>query len=215
MKPSAARAVQVGDGTTRERILRAAAALFRRQGFKATSMQDIAEQVGLTKSSLYHHIRGKHDLLYEILLHTVEGVIPAMRAIACAPRPASQRLRDAVACHVVRLVEDLDNVVCFIEEGRSLRPARRKAYVAKRDLYEGFFRQILQDGVDNGEFAPVDVRLAGWAILGMANWIARWYNPDGEWGPNELAAQFGEFAVRAVSAGPFPLASGGEWHSGA
>lgn len=187
-----------GNGT-RERILRAAASLFRQRGFHGASMADLAEAVGVTKSSLYHHFPSKHALLSEIVELTVERVTPVVSAIAASDLPAAERLRRAVACHVIELVRDRDNVACFVEEGRFLAPGDLAAHVAKRDRYERSFRQIVADGVRSGEFDPVDVRLASLAVLGMCNWVARWYQPGGELGPEEIAAQFGDFAVGALS----------------
>jgi AcrR family transcriptional regulator len=186
---------------TRERILREAAALFRRKGFNGASMQDLADAVGVTKSSLYHHFRSKQALLFEILSTTVDRETPALREIALSELPATERLHRAVARHVVGLIRDLDNVACFVEEGRYLAPRYRDAYIAKRDRYERYFRRILEDGIAAGEFRPIDVRLASLAILGMCNWVARWYRPDGAYGPEEIGRQFGELAVQGVAAG--------------
>jgi len=196
----------------REHILRVAAHLFRTKGYKGTSMRDIAEVVGLTKSSLYHHIRGKQDLLLEILQHTVDRAIRRLERIAHSTLSPSERLRLAVENHIVHLIEDLDNVVCFIEEGKNLAPERMRAYVQQRDRYERFFRDIVQEGIQAGEFRLTDVRLAGWAILGMCNWVAKWYRRDGPYTAQEIATHFGEFAVRALSRGypPWPPARPGE-----
>lgn len=190
----------------REHILRVAAHLFRTKGYKGTSMRDIAEVVGLTKSSLYHHIRGKQDLLLEILQHTVDRAIRRLERIARSTLSPSERLRVAVENHIVHLIEDLDNVVCFIEEGKNLAPERMRAYVQQRDRYERFFRDIVQEGIQAGEFRLTDVRLAGWAILGMCNWVAKWYRRDGPYTAHEIATHFGEFAVQALSRGypPWP-----------
>jgi AcrR family transcriptional regulator len=202
----------VTEPNTRERILRAAAALFRQKGFNGTSMQDLAAAVGITKSSLYHHFPSKQALLSEILELTVERVTPAVRAVAEADLPAADRLRRAVALHLVELVRDLDNQACFIEEGRYLTPAHMEVFVAKRDRYEAYFRHILEDGIRTGEFVEHDVRLAVLAILGMCNWVVRWYRPDGDRSPDEIAEEFAGLAVRSVlAAEPRPLtATGGE-----
>ncbi|MDR7434101.1 MAG: TetR/AcrR family transcriptional regulator [Armatimonadota bacterium] len=186
------------EGNTRERILRAAAFLFRKKGFKGTSMREIAEIVGINKSSLYHHIRGKQALLFEILQHTVDKAIGRLEKIARSDLPPSERLRLAVENHVTHLIEDLDNVACFIEEGKALSPDRMRAYIVKRDRYEGFFREIIAEGIRVGEFRPADVKLIGFAVLGMCNWVARWYRPNGGYTGEEIARQFSEFALRGI-----------------
>lgn len=188
-------------GGTRDRILRSAAALFRERGFNGASMQDLAEVVGITKSSLYHHFPSKQALLSEILANTVDRVTPALEAIAESDLPASERLRQAVSGHVVELIRDRDNVACFIEEGRFLAPDYMQAYIAKRDRYESYFRQIVADGIESGEFLTMDVRLASLAILGMCNWVARWYRTDGDHSPDEIATSFGNMAARGLMDG--------------
>jgi len=189
------------DGGRRVQVLRAAAGLFRRRSFDRTTMREIAEVVGLTKGSLYHHIRGQQALLYEIIQHTVDSALPRLEQIASLPLPAAARLRQAVRLHILIIAEDRDNVECSIEEGRSLAPEYRAAAIAGRDRYERLFRGIISDGIRTGEFAPTDVRLAGFALLGMVSWVARWYRPDGERQAGEIAAQFGDYAVAMLRAG--------------
>ncbi|MBI4279134.1 MAG: TetR/AcrR family transcriptional regulator [Armatimonadetes bacterium] len=203
------------DRATRARILKAAASLFRQKGFKATSMREIAQAVGVGKSSLYHHFSNKQTLLFEILAYTVDRAVCGLREIALSDRPAAARLRAAVAHHIINLIEDRDNVACFIEEGRALAPEHRQAYVARRDEYEYYFRRIVEDGIARGEFSSTNVRLAGFAVLGMANWVVRWYHPDGRLSGTEIANHFGDFAVRALTRPAGNARSGEDAASGA
>lgn len=187
--------------SSRERILAAAAHLFRRRGFAGTGMREIAAETGLAKSSLYNHFPSKQAMLFAIVQKTVERTTPSLRAIAKADLPAAERLRLAMAAHVVELIRDLDNVACFVEEGRFLEPRYLDAHLASRDEYERGFRNILRDGVDSGEFRPVSVELASLALLGMCNWVARWYRPDGRLDARRIGADFGDLAVAAVKKG--------------
>jgi len=185
---------------SRQQILEVAAGLFRRRGFAGTGMRDIAAGAGMVKSSLYNHFTSKQAMLFEIVQQTVQRTTPALRAIAEAELPATERLRRAVAAHVTELIRDLDNVACFVEEGRFLEPTYLNAHLASRDEYERSFRRILVDGVESGEFRPVGVELTSRALLGMCNWVARWYRPDGKLDAARIAADYGELAVRAVAA---------------
>lgn len=189
-------------GASRQRILEVAARLFRRRGFAGTGMRDIAAGAGLVKSSLYSHFPSKQAILFEIVQKTVRRTTPALREIALADMPASERLRRAVGAHVIELVRDLDNVACFVEEGRFLEPTYLSAHLASRDEYERGFRRILADGVESGEFRPVDVDVTSLALLGMCNWVARWYSTDGRLDANQIAADYGELAVHAVANAP-------------
>lgn len=183
---------------TREQLLRAAARLFREQGFHGTSVAEIASAVGITKSSFYHHFASKQALLAEILTDTVSRVTPTVEAIASADLPASERLRAAARSHVVELIHDQDKVACFVEEGRFLAADYRDGFVAARDRYERSFRQILEDGVRSGEFRPMSVRLASLAVLGMCNSVVHWYQPSGELNVDDVAEEFADLAVKSV-----------------
>lgn len=184
--------------STREQLLRAAARLFREQGFHGTSVAEIASAAWITKSSLYHHFPSKQALLAEILMDTVSRVTPAVEAIASADLPAAERLRAAARCHVVELIHDQDKVACFVEEGRFLAPDYRDAFVAARDRYEQSFRRILQDGVRSGEFRPVNVSLASLAVLGLCNSVVHWYQPSGQLNVDTVAEEFANLAVKSL-----------------
>jgi len=185
---------------TRLRILREAAALFRRHGYSGTSMADLSEAVGITKSSLYHHFPSKQALLLEIVQITVDRVMPMIQDIVDSDRSATEKLHDAVTTHLVEGLRDRDNLACFLQEGRNLEPGSLEAYLAKRDRYERLFRLVLDEGIEAGEFRPVDVRLTAMAILGMCNSSVAWYRPDGGYAPEAIAESFARLAVRGVLA---------------
>jgi len=187
--------------TTKERIRREAAALFREKGFNGTSMADLAGEVGITKSSLYHHFPSKQALLSEIIELTVNRVTPLVEEVAESDLPVRERLSRAVALHTVEAIRDQDAIACFIEEGRYLAPDFMAAHVAKRDHYELIFRRMFAEGIASGEFVDQDVGLAVKAVLGMCNSVVRWYRPGGPYTPDEIASEFAHFAVRGAGAG--------------
>lgn len=188
--------------STRVQLVRAAAHLFREQGFHGTSVAEIATAAWITKSSLYHHFASKQALLAEILTDTASRVTPAVEEIASADLPAAERLRAAARHHVVELIHDQDMVACFVEEGRFLAPEYRDDFVAARDRYERSFRRILQDGVGNGEFRQVSISMASLAVLGLCNSVVHWYRPGGVLDIDAVAEQFADLAVRSLLSGP-------------
>ena len=145
--------------TTKERIRREAAALFREKGFNGTSMAELAGAVGITKSSLYHHYPSKQALLSEIIEVTVSRVTPLLQEVAESDLPIRERLGRAVSLHTVEAIHDRDAVACFIEEGRYLAPDFMAAHVAKRDRYELIFRRMFEEGIASGEYCKSSVSL--------------------------------------------------------
>lgn len=188
-----------GGSTTRERILTEAAALFREQGYCGASMSGLAAEVGITKSSLYHHFPSKQSVLSEIIELTVDRVAPLVQSVADSDLPIADRLGKAVMIHTVEAIRDQDAVACFVEEGRFLGPELRAEHVAKRDSYEMIFRLMLNEGIESGEFPSQDSDLTVKAILGMCNSVVRWYSPGGPQTSTQIAAEFARFAVGAAT----------------
>jgi AcrR family transcriptional regulator len=174
-----------------EELQAAAVRLFRVRGYHATSMQDLAEAVGVQRGSLYHYIEAKEDLLWEIMAHAMEtlreGVAPALQA---AHAPASVRLRTAISAHLRAAAQIRDELTILHVELKSLSRRRRDAVVAMRDEYERIFRALVRDGVASGEFRPVDEKAAVFAMLGACNWFTQWYNPAGTVGHELFAETF-------------------------
>ena len=181
--------------TTRERIRREAAALFRERGCNGTSMAELASAVGVTKSSLYHHFPSKQALLSEIIELTVSRVTPLVRAVAEMDLPVSERLGRAVVLHTVEAIRDQDALACFVEEGRYLAPDFMETHLANRDTYEQLFRRIFEEGIESGDFMEQDGGIAVNAILGMCNSVVRWYRPAGGRSPDENASPFADFGL--------------------
>lgn len=190
--------------TTRERIRNEAAALFREKGFNGTSMADLAAEVGITKSSLYHHFPSKQALLAEIVELTVNRVAPLVQKVADSDLPIEERLCRAVAIHTVEAIHDQDALACFSEEGRYLAPDFIAPHIIERDKYERIFRRMFEEGIASGEFVSQDADLAVKAILGMCNSVVRWYRPGGSHTPDQIAADFARFAVRGATGAPEP-----------
>ncbi|MGZ6259109.1 MAG: TetR/AcrR family transcriptional regulator [Candidatus Limnocylindrales bacterium] len=169
----------------------AATRLFRQRGFHATSMQDLAEDLGMNRGSLYHYIEAKDDLLWAIVNGAMERLDGAVRPILEGPDPIPERLTRAIAAHLGFAAEHGDELALIQIELRALAPDRRETLVGQRDAYEAAWREAIRQGVADGSIRPVDVRLASIAILSVCNWFTQWYRPDG---PLDVPAIGQEFA---------------------
>lgn len=173
-----------------EELQAAAVRLFRERGYHATSMQDLAEAVGVQRGSLYHYIEAKEDLLWEIMTHAMATLREGAGAALERPLSASARLRAAVSAHLRAAAQIRDELTILHVELKSLSRRRRDAVVAMRDEYERIFRGLVRDGVASGEFRPVDEKAAVFAMLGACNWFTQWYNPAGAAGHEMFAETF-------------------------
>jgi TetR/AcrR family transcriptional regulator, cholesterol catabolism regulator len=181
-------------------IYRAAALLICEKGYDATSMNDIAEAVGLTKAGIYHHIEGKKDLLFRIMNFGMdeldENVIIPARAVA----DAESRLRAIVANHV-RLItshitpQGYNPVTIIVEEVAGLTPEHRRKIDQRKRAYVDLIRDTLNQLKKEGKLREVDVTVATFSLLGAILWLSRWYHPDGRMTPEQIVEEISKITL--------------------
>jgi AcrR family transcriptional regulator len=192
---------EVAKTPRRAELVRSAARLFSERGYHGTSMQHLADALGLQKGSLYAHIGSKEDLLFDVVEEGAERFLERGARAADEDAPAAQRLRRFLAGHIETVVEHIDAATVFLNEWRYLSPDLRALVQSKRDAYESFIRTIIEDGIATGEFRrDADVRLASLAVLSMGNWLYAWYRPEGELRPQEIGERFADLLVKGLEA---------------
>ncbi|RMH57729.1 MAG: TetR family transcriptional regulator [Deinococcus-Thermus bacterium] len=184
-------------GSRRDEILSAAGRLFSRRGFHATSMRDLARAVNLQGGSLYAHIASKEEVLFELVNRAADQFLSVAQAIP-EDLPAKERLTRLVRAHLQVIARELDNATVFFHEWKFLRPELQEKIKARRDEYEGHFRQIIEAGVKQGEFEVEDVRLAALFVLSALNWTYHWYRPEGKLTLEELAQAYSNLILRTL-----------------
>lgn len=178
----------------RQEILRTAARLFQQQGYDATSMNDVAAALKLSKGGLYHHFQSKDEILFNLMNHamdiTEESVLKPVMAI---PDP-EQRLRTLIRRHIAVVLSERDReITVMLHENHPLPPALRKRINARKKDYVHFLENLVAEvGRARGSKGSVTPRAAAFALLGMLNWIYQWYRPEGTLQEESLARQYTE-----------------------
>lgn len=183
---------------SRADIIQAAAQIFRKKGYHATSMQDIADAVNLQKASLYHHVENKQDILFTILEHALDLLIGDMRAVVDSDLSPEEKLRLAMQVYMGRLTGDSDLATVLLLEHRSLERRLRSRHAQRRDRYEGLWRKIIEEGVHQGVFRQTDITIATFAIMGVQNWMITWYREGGRLTALELSDHFSELFLEGL-----------------
>jgi AcrR family transcriptional regulator len=186
--PSPARRGPGRPGYDQETVLRRAIALFNRQGYDATSMGDLAKELGLTKSAIYHHVSAKSDLLAQALdesLAALEAVIAQARTDP--HRTAYERLRAAVEGSVEVLVAHLPAVTLLLRV-RGNSEVELTALERRRRI-DNDLADMVAAAVDEGALRtdlPPD--LISRLLFGLVNSLVEWVRPEGRYDPNLIAA---------------------------
>src|SRR2546423_140393 len=164
----------------RRELTRIAARLFAERGYQGTSLADLAEQLGVQKPSLYHHIASKEDLLWEVAWEGAEAFQAALDGVPAAAPPA-ERIRLALRAHLAVVAAQLDIATVFVREWRYLGGERRERFVVERRRYEERIRDLFRDGVEGSELrTDLDVATAALLFLSAANWAYTWLRPDAD-----------------------------------
>jgi AcrR family transcriptional regulator len=160
---------------TRQRIFEEAARLFQEQGYKATTMRDLAKRVEITVSSLYSHIGGKEEILQKICFDNARNFLETLKeveALAASPKEKVERL---IAHHIRVAVNDVTSVTIFNDEWRHLSEPYLVEFLSVRKDYERRFARIIQQGMEAGQFVSLNPTIALFTILTSIRWLHRWY----------------------------------------
>ena len=184
--------------TRRRQIEDVASTLFSSRGYAATSMRDIARALDLQGGSLYAHIPSKEAVLAAIVEEAAEEFHAAVRPIAERRGPAAERLREMVAAHVRVVTGGRERAKVFLFEWSFLGEERRQAVTRSRAAYQGYFEQVVAQGVAAGEFGASDPKLSAVFVLSAMNAMAYWYRPDGPLGPAALAGHYADLFLEGL-----------------
>jgi AcrR family transcriptional regulator len=182
-----------------DRVRAAALRLFKEKGYHATSMRDIAGEVGINKGSLYSYIRSKEDLLIPVFEQAMAVLLAQIEQITADSglRP-TERLARAIHAHVIAVADNLDVLTVYLSEWRQLAAESLTTVRQRRERYAALFLQILEDGVASGEFRSMDTRIVMLGMIGMCNYLFRWYRSDGRLVPDQVADELIEMVMQGV-----------------
>ncbi|MEV5177227.1 TetR/AcrR family transcriptional regulator [Streptomyces flaveolus] len=169
-------AAQAGE-STRDRILRVAAEIFAEKGYHGTGVAELGDAAGIRRGALYYHIGSKEDLLYDLSKRHVEEALERGRKVVESDLRPIEKLRALVREHLAALVARRSEVTVVMREMHALTGDRAERLKQLRDAHQNLFRQVLEEGVEEGVFRSCD-SVTVLAILGMLNWTYVWFDPE-------------------------------------
>lgn len=173
----------------REQVKLAAARLFRNRGYNATSMRDIAAEVGIKGSSLYNHIESKQEILSELLLSIADEFMTSMKEIESSPLNAYDKLERLIRHQVQLSTKETDALALIPSEWVHLENPHKAKFIKLRDSYESQFRKILDACKKEGSISDVNTDIAMFSILSTLRWLYSWYSKNKNINSIELEEQ--------------------------
>lgn len=175
----------------RAQIRRVAASLFDANGYRETSMDAIADAVGIRKASVYYYFPSKDQLLVELHEEMIELIISAQEARIGDPAYPPRRMLLAIMTDLVTLQESHPgHLKIFFQHYRELPEPVRTTIADKREHYRRLLIRVLREGAEAGEFTEIDPEFTAMAVLGMCNWTYQWFRPGGRLTAAEVAERF-------------------------
>jgi AcrR family transcriptional regulator len=181
-----------------DQLLEAATFLFKEKGYHNTSMQDLADALGVQKGSLYYYIDSKEELLRRLLERATSVLGAQIDEVYAADLSPVDKLQRALENHAEIMMNNLNLVAVYLYEYRNLPPQRLEEALVVRKHYESVLMRILEDGIASGDFRPVNVKMAVFGLLGMLNWTHQWFSPEGELSAKEIAALLVDLALHGL-----------------
>lgn len=179
------------------RIIKIAAKLISQKGYDGVSFQDIADKVGLHKSSIFYYFKNKEHILLGILEESIAKVsLNLAELIRNQNLEPEEKLKKAIENHLVSMVEHFDNINIYLNELRSLSMRNRALYIKKRKKYEDNYKQIIMDMQTKGYFEDLDPKMVTYGLLGMLNWVVKWYKKEGSLTMEEISHIFYKMLVK-------------------
>ncbi|MGR6330975.1 TetR/AcrR family transcriptional regulator [Sphingomonas sp. XXL09] len=182
----------------REALLLAAVRMFNERGFHATSLDEVAASLGVSKPTVYHHLGNKDQVLFECVLIGLKQLQEAAAIAAARPGRGIDRLHDFLIRYAQINMDDFGR--CVVRTGdEALSPESATRFRALKREIDQALRRLVEDGVADGSIAATDTRLLAFTLAGALNWPARWFVADGPLSAAEVAKQMVGMLIAGVA----------------
>lgn len=199
-KPKAKNVTPRKSELRREAILQHALALFDRQGFANTSLDDIARETGIKREAIYYYFKNRAEILLCIIRPQSEALVSGLKAIVDSDADALAKLYQAISHHLQRFDRHcLEMTISlrdiYLDDAKGVRGEMDQTW----RRYESMWTRIIAQGQAAGEFAYCgDPKMIAFGVLGMCNWLARWYDPGKSVSVDELIETYFEMLAHGL-----------------
>jgi len=185
-------------GLTKQEIISASVNLFNEKSYSATSVQDIADALNVTKAALYYYISSKEEILYEIFDQSMTTAEIRLNKLMEQKMTVEERIRKFIYNHIMAVFDEAPNISIFFTEKAHLTPENLESINVRRKIYEKKIASVFKDGIEKNNLKTLDVFPAVYAIIGMCNWLYHWYKPDGRLKPEEIAELYSDMILNGI-----------------
>lgn len=171
----------------KDQITQIAQHKFREKGYRAVSMRELADHVGIEAASFYNHFDSKESILKEICFRMADEFFKGIELVINQEKQADKMLERAIKSHIQVITANTDASAVFFHDWRYLSEPFLTEFKTLRRNYENIFRKIIKEGMNNGTFDKLDETFTVLTIFSSLNWVYEWYDPQGKFTPEQIA----------------------------
>lgn len=183
----------------RDAVLETAVRMFNEKGFRATSIDQVAVALNVTKPTIYHYFSNKDEILFECVRKGLQVTLDAAQKVEKQGGDGLERLKALIHDYAVIATEPFGKCVTRTADHDLTETSRKKFRALKRET-DAVIRKVVLSGMQDGSIRQGDVRLATFCISGALNWVSRWYEEDGSLTPEEIAEAYVDILVNGLAA---------------
>ncbi len=174
------------ESNRKKEIRHTATNLFKERGYKATSMRDLASEIGIEPASLYNHIKSKEEILKEICFDLAGQFLAAQEKIG-KELEAEELLQERIKAHVKVILKNQNASAVFLNEWRFLEGDNLQEFKNQRKQYEQIFIENIEKGIETNVFKNVDVKFYIFTLFSSTDWLYKWYKKDGKYQAEDIS----------------------------
>jgi AcrR family transcriptional regulator len=184
----------------RDAVLQTAAHMFLEQGYRRTSMSDLAKRLQITKPALYYYYRNKEELLVECYRAGIALIETLLDKALVSRGTGLDKVKVYIEAYAKSVVlHDFGRCVSMLDENELSSETRKQVRALKRRI-DASIRSYIEEGIADKSIVPCDAKLASFAMSGAINWIGTWYKPSGPLSGPEIASQFAYLLTEGLRA---------------
>jgi AcrR family transcriptional regulator len=174
------------------------ARLFAYRGYHHTSLREIARELGMNQSSLYHYFTSKEDVLFGLMNDAMNKVLGKLEEIYASELSAEDKLKMVLHSYIQSYAGDQERLILLVNEMNSLTETNRLILVDKQRQYVQLIKSILKELVYEDKMKEIDASVATFAFFGMVHYTIKWYRKDGPITLDQLTRLFVEIFTRGI-----------------
>jgi TetR/AcrR family transcriptional regulator, cholesterol catabolism regulator len=170
----------------RNEIIETAAKVFRENGYDAGTIKDVADVLDVTTANVYYYIKSKEELLYEIILRSLNLGLEKLDEIEKS-LDSRERVKRLMEVHIKLIIDERNMFTVLFDNKERLNPEHYSTIKEKESQYLNYFRRAIKDAIDDNLIPSINIENGLHAIMGMCNWVYKWYKKDRDPSYKELA----------------------------